>query len=124
MQRQNVWYHWCVATLPSLSDIEARLDEGDVEGARTLVQTLHAVAQDLRERNLELREQLAASAGPTMAYQGGLYWRVGPGDHREGPFCQQCQDANGKASRLQASVAIGGAHQWWCSVCGSQYNRD
>ncbi len=108
--------------LPALADIETRLDAGDLDGARELVRTLHAVATDLREANLELREQLAA-AGPTVAFLDGLYWRTGPGDSRDGPFCQQCQDANSKLSRLQASVAIGGMHQWWCSVCGSQYDR-
>lgn len=108
--------------LPSMQDIDSLLDAGDLAAARELVKTLHNAAQSLREDNLDLREQLAAT-GSAVTFTEGLYWRTGAGDQRDGPFCQQCQDANDKLSRLQASVAIGGMHQWWCSVCGSQYDR-
>ena len=69
-----------------------------------------AVLLDAQEAALELKEELlnvrAENIGlkekltlrETMAFDRGAHWKEG--EHRDGPFCSRCLEADGKAIRL------------------------
>lgn len=82
----------------------------------------------LQEENLELRRRVTEleeqqNTADSLEFDGTKYWRVDNGN-REGPFCQQCYDANRQLIRLQDSSFHNGdrnVEYWTCRTCKSGY---
>ena len=70
----------------------------------------------LKERLRELEEQLRRSSD--LTFIDGFYWLNAKGE-KAGPFCQRCQDSDGKLVRLQ--VELDSQWKWRCLVCESFY---
>ena len=69
-----------------------------------------------KERQLkELRESLESKK--SMKYAAPFYW-IEEESRRDGPFCQQCYDAEQKAIRLQ--LLENG--YWKCNTCSHTYS--
>jgi hypothetical protein len=67
------------------------------------------IAKDQRIREL----QQVADVTKRLKYEAPFYW-LADGDRREGPFCQQCWDKDGKLIRLQRASFVG---SWSCMTC-------
>jgi ribosomal protein L37AE/L43A len=68
--------------------------------------------KDARIRSLE--EQVALKE--RLQWESPYYWLVN-GSSKEGPFCQQCFDTDGKQVRLQGN----GSGWWKCAACKNTY---
>ncbi len=71
----------------------------------------------LKENNLKMRERISqleseANTKDNLIYDAPFYWLV-QDDKRDGPFCQKCNDSNGKKVRLQNE----GNDCWQCLEC-------
>jgi ribosomal protein L37AE/L43A len=62
----------------------------------------------------ELEESLKTKA--LLQYEDPYYWKVND-DQKDGPFCQQCYDTEGKLIHLQS----GSKGFWHCRTCKSSY---
>jgi len=70
-----------------------------------------------KDRRIRTLEQ-AADISTRLRYQAPFYWLLPlEGDQADGPFCQQCQDKDGKLIRLQGQ----GNGIWDCMTCKSRF---
>jgi hypothetical protein len=79
-----------------------------------------AEVQDLlREKDTKIRElEEALAVKGSLEYEAPYYW-LAHEDKKDGPFCQQCKDADGKLIRLQQRRVRGG---WECKTCDKHFN--
>lgn len=102
------------------------IQESDSVAASQLVLELQGMALELQEDNYKLRRRIDElehhiNLVDDMIFDGKVYWR-GEGDDRDGPFCQRCLDAEGRAIRLQfrEDTAPGYESRWYeCHSCQS-----
>lgn len=78
---------------------------------------LASVQEEVAAKEREIRE-LKETLGlrTSMTYTAPFYWHV-QDDKREGPFCQQCYDAQQKVVRLHPYDA----NTWMCKTCHNSY---
>ena len=103
------------------------IQKSDSTSANQLVLELQSMALDLQEQNYDLRRRIDEleqhmDLMDEMSFDGKVYWR-GQGDDRDGPFCQRCVDAEGRAIRLQLreDTAAGYESRWYeCHSCQSR----
>lgn len=65
---------------------------------------------------LELRNQIEIKKN--LVWERPYYYIVLDNGEKDGPYCQKCQDGDGKLIRLQSSRREG---FWKCSVCTNQF---
>lgn len=102
------------------------IQESDNIEASQLVLELQSMTLDLQEENFNLRRRIDEleqhiNLVDDMVFDGKVYWR-GEGDDRDGPFCQRCLDAEGRAIRLQfrEQTDTGYDSRWYeCHSCQS-----
>jgi len=100
----------------SLKDAEAKLKLADMINALAdakleMAQIQEAIAE--RDETIRgLREELSIKG--QMQYEEPFYYRVQEG-RRDGPYCQNCYDSQGKPIRLQGR----GNDCWQCLNCNS-----
>ncbi len=102
------------------------IQESDNVAANQLVLELQSIALELQDENYKLRQRIDELQNhinlvDDMVFDGKVYWR-GEGDDREGPYCQRCVDAEGRAIRLQfrEETAPGYESRWYeCHSCQS-----
>ncbi len=100
------------------------IEASDDTAASQLVLELQEKALKLQERNYDLRRRIdeledQIKLVDEMSFDGKVYWR-GEDDDRDGPFCQRCLDAEGRAIRLQfrEDPASGYESRWYeCHSC-------
>jgi len=91
------------------------------------IMTLREEVVALQEKNIGLVEELRDLKAQQqimdeMIYEDGMYWRV-KDKAREGPFCQQCFDANVQVIRLQHNPETEFTEAYHsCHTCKSQYD--
>ena len=64
----------------------------------------------LLENQLKLKNDLV--------YEAPYYWMINSDEEKEGPFCQNCYDTDGKLIRLQK---FGSNDRWKCYHCKSLF---
>lgn len=69
---------------------------------------------DLRKQITALKKKLEDKAN--VVFEAPFYWEI-IGEHKDGPFCQQCYDNSEKLIRLQTN----GGDYWQCLTCKSGY---
>ncbi len=75
------------------------------------------LSDQLRDRDREIADlKRAASERAALEYEAPFYWRATDGG-RDGPFCQRCNDVDGKSVRL-IDVNQG---RWHCAGCKAVY---
>ena len=102
------------------------VQESDNIAANQLILEFQSMALELQEENYKLRRRIDEleqhmDLVEEMTFDGKVYWR-GKGDDRDGPFCQRCLDAEGRAIRLQfrEQTAPGYESRWYeCHSCQS-----
>ncbi len=73
----------------------------------------------LQDRVRELERQIRLERN--LEFDGAVYWRVGEGGKRDGPFCPVCFDDSKKSVRLQNGASYIGKSPWYCLVCKSHF---
>lgn len=103
----------------SLEKAEVRLKLADLIGTLADAKMEIADVQDLlREKDTKIRElEEALKVKATLKYEAPYYWLIQSGE-KDGPFCQQCYDNEGKVIRLQG----GGNGIWHCKTCKQIFN--
>ncbi len=94
-----------------LAELMEALAEAKIEIAS--IQEL-IIEKDQRIRELEQ----VADTTKRLKYEAPYYW-LADGERRDGPFCQQCHDKDGKLIRLQKS----GDGFWVCKTCNNVFGR-
>lgn len=104
----------------SLEKAEVKLKLSDLYSALADAKMQIADIQDLlREKDSKIRElEEALTVNASLEYEAPYYWCVRDGK-KDGPFCQQCKDADGKLVRLQERGVQGG---WHCKTCDKIFN--
>ncbi|EQB4356020.1 hypothetical protein ACYJ3L_000327 [Vibrio alginolyticus] len=107
--------------LPKYKDIADLVKKGATFEAQEKIIELREAALALQEENLELRETIAELEKKLanknhLKYDAPFYWKVEDGN-KDGPFCQMCQDSDGKSIRLQTE----GNDVWRCFRCTKTY---
>jgi hypothetical protein len=95
-----------------LADLVSSLADAKLE--------LSSVQEAIQNKNREIQELKDALAlQAAMVFESPSYWRI-VDNGKDGPFCQQCYDANGKTIRLQS---YGEGHEKYlaCKTCGSTF---
>lgn len=108
-------------------EIIQAIQDSDTVSANQLILELQSTALELQEENYSLRRRIDElehhiNLVDDMTFDGKAYWR-GVGDDRDGPFCQRCLDAEGRAIRLQLGEdkASGYESRWYeCHSCQSR----
>lgn len=78
---------------------------------------ISSIQEDVIDKDRQIRElQATINLKKEMTYIDPFYWQV-KGETHDGPFCQQCYDANGKAIR----VSFYDTNDWFCKTCGQSY---
>jgi hypothetical protein len=103
----------------SLSEAETKMKFADL--IITLAD-LKVQLADVRNELLERDEKIAAltkelKGKAEMQWEAPYYWAVHPDGKKDGPYCQQCFDKEGKLIRLQDN----GSDYWMCKTCNSGY---
>ncbi len=109
--------------IPSYKTIIELIKKGATVEAQEKIMELREVALDLKEENLQLRERLRELEAQLqretqLTFENGVYWLI-DGDAKDGPFCQQCYDADQKLMRLQ--VVRNSDYRWRCLTCKHVY---
>lgn len=103
----------------SLKDSEQKLKLAELIEALADVKVNSAeVKQTILEKDQEiqsLKQQLVLNN--EVQYESPYYWRL-DGDHKDGPFCQQCYDNEKKLIRLQG----GNRDTWCCMTCSNTFH--
>ena len=102
------------------------IQASDNVAASQLILEFQSMALELQEENYKLRKRIDELENhinlmDDMSFDGKVYWR-GEGEDRDGPFCQRCLDAEGRAVRLQLreQPATGYESRWYeCHSCQS-----
>lgn len=107
--------------IPKYKDIIDLIKKGSTVEAQEKIMELREVALELQEENLRLREQLhnaeqALKQKDKMVYEAPFYW-VENNKSKDGPYCQNCFDSEGKQIHLQHN----GNDYWTCLSCGKGY---
>jgi hypothetical protein len=102
----------------SLEKAELRLKWADLINALADARIEAAEVQEtLNLKDGEIRKlQEALSVKTSLTYEEPAYWRV-EGAKREGPYCQQCYDKEGKLIRLQGGTT--GVYD--CKTCNNTF---
>ena len=113
-----------MALLPNYKDIVELLKKGSTIEAQEKIIELREGALSLQEENIKLREKIKEleselNKKKEVIWEPPYYWVV-DGQSKDGPFCQNCYDKNGKLIRLQ-----GDGEGWWeCKSCKNQFTDD
>ena len=107
--------------LPRYKDIAELVKKGATVEAQEKIMELREAALALQEENLDLKEKISdlekeLTKKNNLKYEAPFYWKI-EGEVKDGPFCQQCQDNDGKQIRLQTS----GNDFWQCFTCKRHY---
>ena len=104
----------------SLEIAEVKLKLADLISTLADAKMEIAGVQDLlREKDTKIHklEKALLAVKENLVYDAPFYWHV-QGDMRDGPFCQQCYDADVKLIRLQSRERAG---SWECKTCGKLF---
>ena len=106
----------------------------NADGNMKIIELMGALV-DAKEELVEIKSQIIDKDKLIMELQGKLetkeslkyeepfYWKKIEGNQKEGPFCQKCQDAEGRMARLIAKPdSYAGTHH--CSVCDNWYGEE
>jgi ribosomal protein L37AE/L43A len=103
----------------SLEKAEVKLKLADLISTLADAKMEIAGVQDLlREKETKIRElEEVLALRADLEYEAPYYWRINEGK-KDGPFCQQCYDADDKLIRLQEKRTKGA---WDCKRCGKHF---
>lgn len=105
--------------LPKYNDIVDLLKKGATFEAQEKIMELRAAALELEEDNIELRKKVKELEGLIEIKEGVIweppYYFIEKDGKKDGPFCQNCYDKDGKLIRLQGSGSTAGS--WRCHTC-------
>ena len=118
-----------MSIVDTAKDVYDLLKKGsDLETQEQLMK-LREEAFEIQAENVSLKEQIqeleaARNLAAQLEFDGRVYWRI-EGDIKQGPFCQQCFDSEGKLIRVQKKGgADWGGHWFDCHTCKSRFDID
>ena len=105
--------------LPRYKEITDLIKKGATIEAQEKIMELREAALALEEENIELKNKVKEledklNTKANVVWESPYYWSVN-GDEKDGPYCQNCYDGDGKLIRLQQPGREG---YWECHTCG------
>ena len=112
--------------LPKYNDIVGLIKKGATFEAQEKIMELRAAALDLEEENVELKKRVkeleeSLEIKENITWEAPYYFIEKDGE-KDGPFCQNCYDKDGKLIRLQGSRSNAG--YWKCHCCDKSVRDD